>query len=163
MQHSLLFCMLISYFVPIIIVYLKYDNNQSVSNILCDQKNQHIVLLFMLIMGGFSLLYEWNRQNILSFIFIALILIGIYGVICINETNLLHYGFALIIFASIFGFMIHHYFLSTNKILLGFLIAQFFLSLFMILFKTHFFLLEVMMIINFALYFLYLHFITNVI
>ena len=62
--------MLISYFIPIITVYLKYDNNQSVSNIICDQKNQHIILLFMFIMGGFSLLYEWNRQNIPSFIFI---------------------------------------------------------------------------------------------
>ena len=66
MRNILLSCMLISYLVPIFIVYFNYCNNESVSNIICNPTNQYIILLCMIIMGFFTLLYEWNRQNILS-------------------------------------------------------------------------------------------------
>ena len=92
-------------------------------------------------------------------ILICLLLIGIYGLICVNETNMIHYLFTFIVFTSILCFMIRYYFLTNcNIILLTSLILQI-LMLLCIITNENIFYSEIIYILNFAFYYLYLHFI----
>ena len=110
-------------------------------------------------MGFFTILYEIQRNDHRSLLIITLLLFGIYGVININETNNYHYLFAGIIFLSIIIFMIHHYYITNSNILLYLLYIQIILLLMTILCfkKKIFFCSEVLYILNFAVYYLYLH------
>ena len=114
----------------------------------------------MIVMGVFTLLYEMERNDFLSLIFITLILIGIYGVICVNENKKLHYIFAGMVFFSIIGFMINHCKLTNCNVLYLLLYIQIILLITTIInIKGNIFYSEVFFIINFAIYYLYLHYI----
>ena len=88
----------------------------------------------IIIMGYFTLLYEFERNNIESLILVILIIIGIMGVLCIYEDKKIHYLYAAIIVFSILGFMINHCYLTNcnflhlifyvNLILLGVIIVN---------------------------------------
>jgi hypothetical protein len=48
----------------------------------------------MVLMGIGTLLYEFERNDIHSQVLICLLLIGIYGLIFVNETHTVHFLFA---------------------------------------------------------------------
>jgi hypothetical protein len=161
MSNFLLFLMLLSYSIPIFYVYYNYSNNTSVSNIICQDNCQKIILLGMLLMGYFSILYEINRGGGLSLLLIILILIGIYGVILIKEDKKIHYMFAAIVFLSIIGFMINHCIITNCNFLYLLLYIQIILLFITILnIETNIFYSELLLIVNFAIYYLYLHYIS---
>ena len=160
-KNSLLLFMIICYLVPIFYVYYSYNSNNSVSNIICNDNCKHHILFFMLLMGIGTMLYELERNDHYSKVLICILLIGIYGLIWVNETNNIHYFFALLAFAAILFFMLRHCYLTDcNSILLSSLFLQIFMLLFIIInINENIFYGEIVYILNFAFYYLYLHFI----
>lgn len=125
-QHILLAVMLLSYIIPITYVYYKYNNNnnnesKSISSIITSQdpvlltiQTRHFIAACMFVMAVFTIIYEFQRcvkhmkSSWWSLSTIAVLLIGIFGVIYIPETNSIHYIFAGLAFFSIIGFMTAH-------------------------------------------------------
>uniref|UniRef100_A0A6C0B906 Uncharacterized protein n=1 Tax=viral metagenome TaxID=1070528 RepID=A0A6C0B906_9ZZZZ len=160
-KDLLLSFMLLCYLTPILMVYFNYTTNNSVSNIICNDDCKDYIMFFMFLMGIGTILYELERNDIYSQIIIFFLLIGIYGVIYVNETNTIHYYFAYTVFIAILFFMIRHCYLTDyNKILLSSLCLQI-LTLFFIIvnMNENIFYGEIIYILNFAFYYLYLHFI----
>jgi len=121
----------------------------------------------MFIMAGFTVLYEYQRQR-WSLAAIIVLLCGIFGVIFIPEQNHTHYIFAGAAFFAIVGFMIGHTFhhnkiIDTHDNLRMLLYAQ---ILFMVITvigviqDTAIFAIEALFLLNFAIFYLYLHFST---
>jgi hypothetical protein len=130
-------------------------------------QTRHFIALCMFIMAGFTVLYEYQRQR-WSLAAIIVLLCGIFGVIFIPEQNHTHYIFAGAAFFAIVGFMIGHTFhhnksIETHDNLRMLLYAQ---ILFMVITvigviqDTAIFAIEALFLLNFAIFYLYLHFST---
>jgi hypothetical protein len=161
MDNVLLSFMILCYLLPIMLVYYNYNSNNSVSNIICDNNCKYYILVFMFLMGIGTLWYELERNDKYSQIIICVLLIGIYGLIYVNETHTIHYYFAFLVFIAILFFMIRHcYLINCNAILMSSLCLEFF-TLFYILININdpIFYGEIIYILNFAFFYLYLHFI----
>jgi len=159
-KNYLLFFMIICYIVPIFNIYHYYNNNNnSISSIICNNKCKYTILFFMLLMGIGTILYELERNDVCSLMIISLILIGTYGLIIINEQQIIHYVFTFIVLINILFFMIYHYRLTKCNILLSSLLLEI-LILFFIMIKLNgkIFFSQVIYLLNFAFYYLYLHF-----
>ena len=157
-----LFLILFFYTFPIFLICKNYKCNNSVSNIICDKQCKFNILFFMFLMAISTVLYELNRNDVYSQIFIFTILISIGFLIVFDESYMIDYFFAGTVFLSIMLFMIHHVLLTSNKFLLLSLILAIILSI-TIMFNVNvdFFYTEVIYILNFAFYYLFLHFITS--
>jgi len=138
-QNYILLIMLISYCIPIVFVYHRYNTYgaQSISSIITCQdplftvngfentfasnlfQTRHFIAGCMLIMAAFTVLYEYQRCKMYmnsqswSLFAIIILLLGIFGVIYIPETKSLHYVFGAAAFFAIISFMVghtyHHY------------------------------------------------------
>ena len=137
-------------------------------------QTRHFIAACMLLMAVFTLAYEYQRcvtQNSRWSLFaIIALLIGIFGVIFIPEHDSTHYIFAATAFFAIVGFMVGHTYYGgdtadgtdtaadTLRILLY---AQF---LFMVVTvigviqDAPIFATEVLFLLNFAIFYLYLHY-----
>jgi hypothetical protein len=160
-KNILLSFMILCYLLPIMFVCYNYTSNNSVSNIICDNNCKHYILFFMFLMGIGTLLYELERNDKYSQIIICVLLIGIYGLIYVNETHLIHYYFAVVVFVAILFFMIRQCYLTNCNVILTSSLCLGIITLFFILTNIHdnIFYSEVIYILNFAFYYLYLHFI----
>jgi hypothetical protein len=114
----------------------------------------------MLLMGVVTILYEIERNDQGSLVIISFILVGIYGLICIDENSIIHYFFAFIVFINILLFMIWHLSEFDNILLLLFFLQIVFLCFIIININDNIFYAEICYILNFAFYYLYLHFST---
>jgi hypothetical protein len=190
-QNTLLTLMLIAYIAPVAFVYYKYNTaatataTRSISSIITSQEpffsevaplfqTRYFIAVCMLIMTGFTLFYEYHRcvdymnSCMWSLASIAVLLVGIFGVIFIPEQNPVHYIFAATAFFAITGFMIGHTFCASiatvadiHDILRILLYAQ---ILFMVvtmigvLQDAAIFTIEALFLANFAIFYLYLHY-----
>ena len=135
-------------------------NQESVSQIICSESCQRMIMVSMMVMGWFTLWYEWERHDSASLAYIAILLAGIYGLLWMDESHTIHYVFATCVFISILGFMYHHRNRSTVLTILA--IFQLFLSgLLLYHINDDILLPEILLIGNFAVYYLYLHFIES--
>jgi hypothetical protein len=166
MVHDvILACMLLSYSLPITLVYYKYSQHNSISSIVCDNDNKYYIFGCMFCMGLLSIMYEVHRGDLVSLCLILGLLIGIYGVICVKDGHVIHNIFAAVAFSSILGFMIYHSLFVCDIGLNCILLVQMVLALWMfyILYndgdghESSFFFVEVAIVLNFALFFIYLH------
>jgi hypothetical protein len=157
----LLFLMLSFYLFPIIYVYMYYDDNPSISNIISNDDSKYIILFFMILMGITTILYEYKRNDIYSIIIISILLISIYILIYFTEEHILHYIFASIAFISILLFMIRHCHRECNQncyILYILLYIQVLLLLLLITNKDNtIFIYETLYLLNFAIFYFYIH------
>ena len=161
-KNVLLSFMLFSYMLPILFVFYGRSSH-SVSNIICNNNCRNYILFFMFLMGIGTLLYEYERNDWVSQIIICILLIALYGLIYINETRKIHYFFAFLVFTAILGFMIRHcYLMNCNSIL----ILSLYLEIVTLLIigidingNNNIFYSEIFYILNFAFFYLYLHFI----
>ena len=162
-KNILLGLMLLAYLIPIVFIYLNYSKkNHSLSNLLGDKKCNSIIFYSMLVMGYFTLLYEIERNNIVSFILIFLLIIGIIGVLSVYEDKKIHYLFASLVLFSILGFMYNHCYLTNcNKLHLSLYIQVILMIIIIINIKANIFYSEIFFLINFAVYYLYLHYLDN--
>lgn len=129
-------------------------------------QDRHFIAGCMFIMAGFTVLYEYQRQR-WSLAAIIVLLGGIFGVIFIPEQNHTHYIFAGAAFFAIIGFMFghtfHHKSIDIHDNLRMLLYAQ---ILFMVITvigviqDTAIFAIEALFLLNFAIFYLYLHFST---
>jgi hypothetical protein len=109
----------------------------------------------------------------LSILSIIVILIGIFGVITVPESNeLLHYTFAGAVFFSIVAFMVVHCseckssmqfaeYYSNLRILLYIQLLFLTITIIGVVTSAPIFYIEVLFIVNFAVFYLYLHYITG--
>ena len=157
----LLFLMVSFYLIPIIYVYMYYDDNPSISNIISNDDSKYIILFFMILMGITTILYEYKRIDTYSIIIISILLISIYILIYFTEDHILHYIFASIAFISILLFMIRHCHRECNQhcnILYILLYIQVLLLLLLITNKDNIiFLYETLYLFNFAIFYFYIH------
>jgi hypothetical protein len=156
-KHVLLSFMFIAYAIPIYLVY-SHQHKESISSVVSGHP---LIFLMMMVMGFFTVLYERTRNDYTSLIYILALLVGLYGILLIKETYTIHYFFATLVFASIIGFMYHHCCQTECKMLNLFFIIQVvtfvLLAASLYLHSPYFFHLEVLLLLNFALYYLYLH------
>lgn len=161
-RNRYLLGMLLCYLSPILYVYSNRQNEETVSNVICDKKCKHMILSCFLGMSGFTILYESHRiprSDSTKACMIAL-LISIFGVIMTKDTDLFHTFAATITFTSIFCFICIQSYLTKNRALWFLLGVQFAVSCYTIwYYKTieMLFIGEVGMIMNFAIFYLLLH------
>jgi hypothetical protein len=127
--------MIISYLACILTIIggSYYDSiPTTVSSTLANEKTNFIIFSSMLSMGFFTIMYESGRKCWVSFMAILLLLIGIYGVILIEETEPIHYVFASTAFISILVFMGWNSFvLQRSNYRIGLCMLNFVLMLFL--------------------------------
>ena len=154
--------MLLCYLIPITIVYNNFDSNSAVSNIICNDNYRNKILFFMLLMGIGTLFYEIKRNDVYTLIFMLFLLFGLYGLIYINEMYIIHYVFAILVFFCIILFMIRQCYLTKcNDILLISLILELFVLIFILKnIRKNIFSAQVFYILNFAFFYLYLHYVS---
>ena len=187
--NILLALMLASYAVPIVFVYYKYataaaaanDSSacRSISSIITSTEpfclftqfqTRYFIALCMLTMAGFTVLYEIQRpgqSGRWSLAAILVLLCGIFGVIFVPEQNPTHYLFAAAAFFSIIGFMIGHTFYGTSgsvaenlRILLYVQFLFTVITVFGVIQDAPIFIVETLFLLNFAVFYLYLHYTT---
>lgn len=160
-KNVLLLFMILCYLSPIMLVYYNYTSNSSVSNIICNNNCKYYIMFCMVFMGIGTILYESERDDKYSQIIMCALLFGIYGLIYINETYTIHYLFAAVVFIAILFFMGRHCYLHNCDIILLLTLWLEILTLFFIIinFNDDIFYGEIVYILNFAFFYLYLHFI----
>jgi hypothetical protein len=185
----ILIFMLLAYFAPVAFVYYKYNTatatataTRSISSIITSKQpffndiapvlqTRHFIALCMLIMTGFTILYEYQRciehtssPIYWSLVSVIVILIGIFGVIFIPEQNPTHYVFAGAVFFAIVGFMTGHTFCASTdihdilRILLYAQILFMVITIIGVIQDTPIFAFEALFLANFAVFYLYLHY-----
>ncbi len=129
-------------------------------------QDRHFIAGCMFIMAGFTVLYEYQRQR-WSLAAIIILLCGIFGVIFIPEQNHTHYIFAGAAFFAIVGFMVGHTFCGTSidthdnlRLLLYIQILFMVITVIGVIQDTAIFAIEALFLLNFAIFYLYLHFST---
>ena len=157
-RDNILIGMVITYSYAIYNVYKYFlHDNKSISSIIVDKECNSIIFTTMIIMGILTIIYEFLRENITSLIAILFLLFGIYGVIIYEHTLSIHYLFCFIVFISILGFMYNHCFLQNNIILYLLLYLQEILCTCIFL-ENNIINMEIYLLGNFALFYIYLHF-----
>lgn len=155
----ILTCMILCYSMPIFLVYTNFNDELTISSIICS-KNNNDIKFYMFMMGIFTILYEIKRNNILSLCYIIILLIGIFGVLQYDESNNLHIIFSLVVFLSILAFMQNFNSIYNNYITNLLYYIQIIIGLLLIVFYNfNIFYLEVFALLNFAIFYFYLHFI----
>jgi hypothetical protein len=125
-----------------------------------------VIAVCMAFMGLFTILYEIQRGYMWSIILISILLVGIFGVIFVPETNPTHYIFAGAAFLSIFAFMVFHSFYSSNlsqkcinlRLLVYLQLLFMVVTIIGVIQDSPIFIFESLFILNFAVYYLYLHY-----
>ena len=157
--HILLLCMFLSYSFIIYTVQSLYSNNYSISSIVCGNECNQTVTLSMAIMGLFTVVYESLRGDTIPFLLITTLLIGIMGVLHTNEKQIKHLVYSLIAFGSIVSFMIYMTQVYYNHVLVILVALQIIFAILMGVFiKYNIFYLEVLSLVNFALFYMYVHY-----
>jgi hypothetical protein len=150
--------MIITYAYTIYSVYNYYkESDHSISSIIKERECNQKVFNGMFIMGFLTIIYELLRYDIISFISILLLLLGIYGVIIYDHTIFIHYIFCFIVFISILCFMYKHCYYKKNIFLFLLLYLQEVLCA-LIFLESNILNMEIYLLANFALFYLYLHF-----
>ena len=139
-------------------------------------QTRHFIAACMFVMAIFTVLYEHQRCEMYlnsarwSLSAIIVLLLGIFGVIYVPETNPVHYIFAAAAFFAIIGFMSWHTWwhdlrISDNRRLSDdlrlLLYAQFMfmvVTIIGVLQDAPIFAVEALFLMNFAVFYLYLHF-----
>ena len=107
-------------------------------------------------MGIVTIFYELLRYDLCSFISICFLLIGIYGVIIYEHTNIIHFVYCFIAFISILVFMYNHCYKKNHIILYLLLYLQQILCAAVFL-QTNIMNCEIYLLANFAVFYIYIY------
>lgn len=161
-SHFLLGMMFFCYCLAIYPIYCEYNKNTSISHYLCKKEVCDKVMMAMLGMSFFTILYEISRGKkcIYSLIFTTILVFSIISLIIfpvdIEKTK--HYIFAFLIFFSIISYMFCYFDIPYSKY---FVFLQVLLAIYIIfsLWKDKdIFYTEVLFLLCFFLFYMYLHF-----
>lgn len=157
-QHFLFLLMIVIYSCVIYQVYSYYTiNDESISSILKNTECNKSVFTSMAIMGAITVFYELLRGDVCSFVSIFFLLCGIYGVIIYDYTNIIHFFYCFIVFASILLFMYNHC-LKLNYITLYLLLYIQEILCAAIFLEKNIMNCEIYLLLNFAIFYICLHF-----
>ena len=160
--QNVLFLLMLGIYANVIFnVYHHYTmEDSSISSILKQEECNEYVFTHMTMMGIATIMYEFIRYDMVSFTLILLLLIGIYGVIVYDHTTTIHYVYGFLVFISIISFMMTHCYQNKyNTVLWLSLCIQLVLSM-VIFLQTKIMNCEIYLLLNFAFFFIYLHFIS---
>ena len=158
LQHILFLGMIVIYIYVIYNVCINYTiNDSSISSILKNTDCNRIIFTNMIAMGTITLMYEGLRYDRFSLITMFFLVLGIYGVLYYDHTQSVHYVYCFVVFISILCFMIHHCCKTDDVILYVSLGLQLLLCI-VIFFETNIIHSEVYLLMNFAFFYIYLHF-----
>jgi hypothetical protein len=160
-KNIILIAMLTCYLIPIITIANIYAQNNSVSHTISIvvKKDPRYLLYPMITMCVLSVLYEYLDFDFVPFFSILSLVIGIMGIIFVDESKWLHYFFATLCFLGIASYCIHSAFLHPIPYLFSLvvLIASFSLVYNMQM-RHSIFWEEIIVLLFFALVYLYKHF-----
>ena len=165
-SNLFLICMINVYIFTIILLYLTYRENNSISSIISDKKCNTLLFFLFCLMSIFTILYEVQRNNLYSLVFITILLVNLCGIICIDETITTHYVCAGLIFVTIICFMSHWAFQKNLTVLFFSLICQLIVSSWLLYSlvivnknrnRENILCSEIFLLCNFAGFYLYLH------
>jgi hypothetical protein len=159
-KNIIFISMFLLYLYIIYKVYNFYNNSidHSISSIIKDDVCNKIIFKNMLIMGFLTLTYELYRNDIISFLSILFLLIGIYGVLLYDHIYYItiHFFFCFIVFISIFIFM-YHQSRKRNDLYLRFLFDLFIIICLQIT-SYELLYIEMALLFIFAVFYISLHF-----
>jgi hypothetical protein len=159
LKNVLFISMILIYMYVIYKVYTFYTiTDGSISSIIKNEECNQVVFVNMILMGIVTLFYELLRYDIFSFISIYFLLIGIYGVIIYEHTYAIHFVYCFIVFISILVFMYNHCYKKNHTILYLLLYLQQILCASIFL-QSNIMNCEIYLLANFAVFYIYLHFI----
>ena len=159
LKNVLLSLILITYFYGIYNISLNCNKNEpSISEVLNKSEVQLNIILITIVFSLFNIFYESLRQNKVAFITNLIVILGIFGLLFINnKIQPYHDIFAFISFIFMFIFMT-----VTVKNWFSYYIVciQLFICIMLFLTRKHeeFFGYELLFLIIFAIYYLYLHY-----
>ena len=158
-KHILFSLILTTYFYGIYIVSLYCNENEpSISEILTKTEVQLNIILTTIVFSIFSIFYESLRHNKISFISYLIVILGLFGLLFVNNNiQPYHDIFAFMTFIFIFIFMT----LTVKNWTCYYIVCiQVFISIMLFLTRKHaeFFGYELLFLVIFAIYYIYLHF-----
>ena len=159
LKNILLSLILITYFYGIYNITLYCNKDEpSISEVLNKQEVQLNIILITIVFSLFNIFYESLRKNKISFITNLVIILGIFGLLFVhNKIQPYHDIFAFITFIFMFMFMS----VTVKNWTCYYIVCiQVFISVMLFLTRKHdeFFGYELLFLIIFAVYYLYLHY-----
>ena len=159
LKNILLSLILITYFYGIYNITLYCNKDEpSISEVLNKQEVQLNIILITIVFSLFNIFYESLRKNKISFITNLVIILGIFGLLFVhNKIQPYHDIFAFITFIFMFMFMS----VTVKNWTCYYIVCiQVFISIMLFLTRKHdeFFGYELLFLIIFAVYYLYLHY-----
>ena len=159
LKNILLSLILITYFYGIYNITLYCNKDEpSISEVLNKQEVQLNIILITIVFSLFNIFYESLRKNKISFITNLVIILGIFGLLFVhNKIQPYHDIFAFITFIFMFMFMS----VTVKNWTCYYIVCiQVFISVMLFLTRKHeeFFGYELLFLIIFAIYYLYLHY-----
>lgn len=150
------------YLIPLSIVIRDAKNSNSISHILSDPDNKIIVLIAFLVFGVLSLCYENDRNKISCTLLISSCLIGTYGSILYRPDHYSHNLFGFIALISFYAYMLFTSFIYQNNFLYVLFFLQTCIAAYLWTILNYnansIFAGEAGLIITFAIYYFYIHY-----
>ena len=160
-MHLFFVCMILAYSLVIYHVYHYYQNDNCISSIICDTHVRYDILLGMILMGIYVMLYEYHRNCRLSQLSIYTLLICLYVLLFLHEKSILHTAISYVIFLCILSFLYIHKHKVTFLTILFYIYIGFTFCIPFFQHSVYFFHIELILLLCFALYYMYLHFIDS--
>ena len=139
-------------------LFIVYNNQYSISDILCNRNNYFILFVIFLI-GVCSFIYELKKNDKISMCIMFTYLISTFFVIWYTPDKLEHYIFASVVSLCAFSFIIYHcYKNNSNNLMKCFLLAE---SMLIILYFTNvinFYFAEILFLLILAIFICFKHF-----
>jgi hypothetical protein len=160
MRTQFLCGMIVFYAWMILFFLLKCDKEtNSISFVLCKEENQCVFLILLFLMGICTIFYEKYRKNVVSSLLLFLLIISIGTLLFFEEKSSCHLYLSYFIFICILLFMNLH---KKNHygLYLSFLL-QCVLGIWILLDEHSFIIVEGLLLLNFAIYYICLHFIDS--
>lgn len=162
-KDAALFVMLIFYAVAAFAMICQYQSNSSVSHLLADQVCRKTVTIAAIGLGAATIWYEWLRKDHTSLGIMLCLLIGLIGVFMVEEGRVMHTVAACVVFVTILWFMGHHIKQTGSWVLwISFLLQLVWALLTLYYINSGMFLGEMLLLVNFALFYLYVHWLKRI-
>lgn len=136
-----------------------YNNHNSISNILCNRKNNNFIILIIFLIGIFSFIYELKKNDKYSICIMCTYLISTFFVICYTPEYFEHYIFTSLVTISVFSFIIYHcYKNNSNNLMKCFILAEVILIILYFTNVINFYFVEILFLLIFAMFICFKHF-----
>jgi hypothetical protein len=150
---KLLYLKLIIFLIFIVYLICVYDNHFSISQILCNRKNNYFIVFVTFLLGICSFIYELKKNDKYSMCIMFTYLISTFFVILFTPDHIEHYIFASLVTICVFSYMIYTCIINNcNNIMKFIFLLQFVVIGLYIKNVINFYWVEILFLIIFALF-----------